>query len=244
MKLASIALLLSTLTATAKGEVHSCACEAEEFNFDINCSDTEAMITAMTFLKTSGCAADCSSPECEKNYLIVQSHHDYCPEEGVPEEVEDGFHDYDETCTACEISRPFVDGAPDCPIPNCNDNSGNDAYAALVDKGCGIDCASSECRDSFFTLRVVHDLCDHDTLSRASEEGLHDMEVSCVAQICNAVDGGDKQLECDDHDDHGHSDDHDDHDDHDDEEKAAGSGAASAAATGTAALIGVAVMMA
>lgn len=91
------ALLLSTLAASstarprqrkAEGEEHSCACEALEFNFDIDCANTSAMLDAMTVLKTSGCAQDCSSELCERNYLIVQSHHDYCPEAGIPEEVE------------------------------------------------------------------------------------------------------------------------------------------------------------
>ncbi|KAL7543688.1 hypothetical protein ACHAXR_012996, partial [Thalassiosira sp. AJA248-18] len=193
--------LLFTLAATsaAEGEAHSCACEAEEFDFKINCADTSAMLDAMTFLKSNGCATNCSSPDCEKNYLIVQSHHDYCPEEVVPEEIEDGFHDYDEVCTACDIVRKNTEGAPDCPAPNCQDKSGDEAYGALVEAGCGTDCSSVACRDNYFVLRVAHDLCDHDTLSRASEEGLHDMEVSCAAQICNTAGGEDAQLVCEDH---------------------------------------------
>lgn len=89
MKLSKV-FLLSTLACTCKAAeeaAHSCACEAEELGFQINCAATDVMLSSMAFLKSSGCATDCSSPECEKNYLIVQSHHDYCPEAGVPEEV-------------------------------------------------------------------------------------------------------------------------------------------------------------
>ena len=89
MKLSKV-FLLSTFACTCKAAeeaAHSCACEAEELGFQINCAATDVMLSSMAFLKSSGCATDCSSPECEKNYLIVQSHHDYCPEAGVPEEV-------------------------------------------------------------------------------------------------------------------------------------------------------------
>ena len=199
-------MLVTLLGAKSSAAEGSCACEAEELGFDINCDDQAAMLDALQFLKQSGCATDCSSEECTLNYYIVQAHHDFCPEEGIPEAVEDGFHDYDSTCVACDIERDFVEGAPDCPAPNCMDSSGNDAYVALVEGGCATDCSSSVCRDNFFVLRVTHDLCEHDTLSRAAEEGLHDLERPCVDQICNVGDGQSNQLVCDPHAGHGHGD--------------------------------------
>ena len=198
MKVALVILLAAL--SKSKAEVHSCACEAEEFGYQIDCEAQGVMLDALSFLKTNGCASDCSSADCEKNYLIVQTHHDYCPQDKIPEEVEDGFHDYDTSCIPCEIFRAFTEGAPDCPTPNCDDNSGNDAYAALAEAGCGVDCSSDACRDNFFILRATHDLCEHDTLSRASEEGIHDMETSCAIHICNAADGGSNQLVCAEHD--------------------------------------------
>merc|ERR1719410_3120383 len=95
------ALLLQLLLlerAAARGG--SCACEAEEFGFSLNCNDTQAMIDALGVLRSEGCSSDCSSVECEKNYYIVQAHHDSCPQEGIPEEIEDGFHDFDQSCIA------------------------------------------------------------------------------------------------------------------------------------------------
>jgi len=201
MKLA-LALLLATLFAAsvAHGEgvhSHKCACEAEEFGFDIDCDDTIAMLDALTFLKSSNCATDCSSAECERNWLIVQVHHDYCPEGGVPEVVEDGFHDYDMTCMHCDIVRPPVVGAPDCPMPSCADSSGNDAYVILVEGGCMTDCSSDTCREYFFVLRAAHDGCDEGAITTAAELGLHDLEVSCAMHICNAPAGMDDPLVCD-----------------------------------------------
>uniref|UniRef100_A0A7S0GH55 Uncharacterized protein n=1 Tax=Proboscia inermis TaxID=420281 RepID=A0A7S0GH55_9STRA len=218
-----------------EGELHPCACEAEEFGFKIDCNDEGTMLAAMTVLKTKSCATDCSSDECEKNYLIVQSHHDHCRESSIPEEIEDGFHDYDETCVACKISRPITEGAPECPTPNCSDKGGDESYTKLLDGGCQNDCSSDLCRDNYFMLVAVHDYCEHDTLTRASEEGLHDMEDPCEKlYVCNAADGGKDQLVCDDHSDH----DHDGHDDHDDK-----STAATATTTGAIALFGTIMSM-
>merc|ERR1712127_412488 len=168
----------------------TCACEAERVNFKIDCSATAAMQDSLSFLKSGGCAADCSSDTCVEAWLIVQSHHDYCPVDAIPSDIEDDFHDYDEVCASCSILRGAVDGAPDCPTPNCDDNSGNDAYASLVESGCADDCSTAECRNLYFLLRSTHDLCDHDVLTSASEEGLHDFEEHCAAAVCNAEAGG------------------------------------------------------
>ena len=182
------------------------------------------MLESMAFLKSNNCAAICSedeAPECFRQYLIVQSHHDHCPEEGLPEELEDGFHDFDTACTACAIDRKATDGAEDCPVGTCDKGPGDDAYTALILNDCGKDCSSDECKDLYFTLRYQHDKCDHDTISAASEDGMHDLEVPCGIHKCN-YDGVDNQLVCvDDHDDHDHEHDHgDDHDEETDEETA------------------------
>jgi len=222
-----------------------CISTCRELGFDINCSNEDAMIGAMAFLKSSGCASDCSSPECTKNYLIVQAHHDYCPEDIIPQGIEDGFHDYDEQCVACDIDRIATEGAVDCPMENCDDNSGNDAYASMIDAGCATDCSSDVCKEHYFTLRVTHDRCEHDTLSRSSEEGLHDMEVSCVMHVCNVVVGAeDEQLVCEDDDVHdGHDHGEDDHSSGDEEAKTLGSSGAVVFSAGGVIFFGVGLVM-
>lgn len=165
-------------------EGHSCACEADELDFEIDCANTGAMLFALQELQAAGCASDCSSAACTRNFFIVQSHHDYCPEDGIPTEIEDGFHDFEEACEHCEVSRFFVDGAPDCPAIECEDGSGNEAYARLLVNGCQADCSSQACIDDFLILRTVHDLCDHEDLTEAAEDGLHDFEESCILP-CN-----------------------------------------------------------
>jgi hypothetical protein len=149
----------------------SCACAAAEYGFAMDCSAATAMIDAYNLLKANGCAADCSSDICLKNWLLVQTHHDFCPTDIVPSDIEDGFHDFDETCKACDIARIETEGAPACPVPNCADTSGNDAYTFLRENGCAQDCDSTECNANFLTLSTVHDSCDHAVLSQAAEEG-------------------------------------------------------------------------
>ena len=227
------ALLLQATPIVAAEEDHGhddehghaaekCACMAEELGFAMDCSDTNAMMEALMVLKSSGCNTDCSSPECQKNWYIVQTHHDYCDENAMPNEIEDDFHDYDEVCESCDIKRAFVEGAAMCPTPNCADDSGNEAYVSLVENDCATDCAPDICRDAYFLLVATHDNCDHDALSVAAEEGLHDFEDVCAMHLCNSGDGTD-QLVCDEHyddeDDHGHDSHDDSHDSHDEDDK-------------------------
>ena len=77
MKLAISTILLAALRASSAAESngHSCACEAEEFGFEIDCSNPQPQLDSLAILQSSGCANDCSSAECEKHYLLVQSHH-------------------------------------------------------------------------------------------------------------------------------------------------------------------------
>jgi len=255
MKLALYAAL-AALSAPA-AMAHTCACEADEFGFKIDCADQTAMLDALEYLKTNGCATTCEDEtKCHTNFLIIQSHHDYCPEADIPEAIEDDFHDFEAKCTACEIRRAFTEGAPDCPKANCDDESGADAYTAMIEAGCLSDCSSEACKKDFTTLRVVHDSCAEDTLSIAAEKGLHDLEVPCKDVLCNAVDGGDQQLVCKggDHDDHDDHDDHAEHSSHDetksegtgsgaDETEGEGTGSGAAVASAAAALASAAILL-
>lgn len=174
---------------------HFCACEAIEFGFEIDCSQTDEMEKAMENLATFGCGNDCTSVDCETNWLLVQTHHDYCPTDALPQSVEDGFHDYDEDCASCDITRQYVDGLNNCTMSAC-DNSGNEAYDTLLSLGCITDCSLEGCEEAYFSLLTTHDQCEHDVLSTAAEEGYHDMEEACEnLHMCNAV--GKDPLVCD-----------------------------------------------
>jgi len=184
---------------------HSCACEAQEFKFKIDCTDAAQMATALNTIKTKGCAADCTVAECEKNYLIVQSHHDFCREDQISEDLEKSFHDYDQSCKkwVCDIKK-YVEGAETCPDPNCTDKSGDEAYGRMLAAGCKDACDTADCKKDYLTLVSVHDSCPHDTLSETAEKGLHDMEDACQKLYkCNVKDADKYSSTCEE-DDHNH----------------------------------------
>lgn len=110
--------------------------------------------------------------------------------------MQDGFHDLDTKCTSCTISRQYDSNNPDCPTPNCDDQSGNDAHTRASEAGCLTDCSSDACHDDYLILRMVHDECPHDTLTGAAEDGLHDLEVPCIQHSCNQVSAEEDQLTC------------------------------------------------
>ncbi|EJK71322.1 hypothetical protein THAOC_07257 [Thalassiosira oceanica] len=207
----------SIVTHKAASNGHKCACEAEEMDFKIDCENTQAMTDALYFLNANGCTekGSCDAgTDCEKNYLIVQSHHDSCPKEKIPDVIKDGIHDFDESCIGCDILRAYTKGAPDCPIALCTDTSGEDAYLSLVEKDCASDCLTDECKGLFLTLSVVHDSCPHGVLTDAVERGLNDLEGPCKEVVCNAGGKDEDPLTCTEADKAGH-DDHDDHGDKD-----------------------------
>ena len=86
--LLSLALASTSVRfAAAASNGHKCACEAIEMNFEIDCENDQAMLDALDYLNSNGCTevGSCDAgTECEKNYLIVQIHHDYCPEANIP----------------------------------------------------------------------------------------------------------------------------------------------------------------
>ena len=187
----------------------SCACEAKRLGFDIVCSDQERMLQAIGILQDSSndCATDCSSDVCYMNYLIVQSHHDFCLHDEVPGPLEDGIHFYENACADCSIQRKPDPDLLACPIVPCTTGDGNDAYQNLLSGGCLPGCSADGCADNYRILRAAHDTCPEDTLDQIAEQGIHDYEEACEMHNCNpgVVDEA-ELLHC--HDDHG-DDDHD-----------------------------------
>lgn len=194
---ALVALAFDLARAGGDGhEHHSCACQAEELGFLIDCSDNNAMLQAMAVLQdaNNNCKTDCTSEICHKNYLIVQSHHDYCLHDEVPEPLEDGIHAFEEGCQDCEIVRKPDPNLPNCPAANCN-QSGDEAYQALLMGGCLNDCNTDHCITNYRILRVVHDTCPEDTLDPLSESGIHDYEETCEAHNCNTQTPNDARVD-------------------------------------------------
>merc|ERR1712232_609881 len=86
------------------------------------------------------------------------------------------------------------------------------------------------------SLSVWSMTTDHDVLTQAAEEGLHDLEESCFMHVCDT--GKTDQLICDEeHDEHEEEEDSHDHDHvHEDEEESS-SAARKSVLVGTAAVL-------
>jgi hypothetical protein len=169
------------------GHAHqSCACEAEENGFSIDCSNGELLLDTLATLIADDCSKDCSSKACHKNFLIVQSHHDFCLHDEVPSPVEDAFHDFEEVCDHCSITRKRDPDLSNCPVSVC-DKRGDQAYQALLTEGCVISCTSSTCGKNYQILRAEHDNCDDGTISESAETGIHDLEEICEPFNCNSL---------------------------------------------------------
>ena len=78
MKLTFV-VLFAFFVALAYSE--SCACVAEEEDFTINCN--QDLTSFFEYLEDNNCQDDCDQ-NCQRNFYIVQSHHDYCLSDEVP----------------------------------------------------------------------------------------------------------------------------------------------------------------
>mmetsp|Transcript_51944 Transcript_51944/g.62458 ORF Transcript_51944/g.62458 Transcript_51944/m.62458 type:complete len:233 (+) Transcript_51944:92-790(+) len=189
MKLISFAYLVAFVSAAEEDHVHgeeTCACAAKHDNFVIDCNNTKAMTDALAILVDNSCTTDCSSDICHGNFKMIQAHHDFCLHHEVPEVVENSFHDYNDVCEHCSISRKRDPELVDCPKAVC-DKRGMDAFAALVSSGCDKNCDTSTCASNYHILRSEHDNCPEETLTEDSQTGLHTYEDICAAQNCNSL---------------------------------------------------------
>ena len=78
-------LLAITLLAVVLGAARAeeCSCAAVRLDFRITCDDDDYLIDALDALYASSCSSVCSSTDCQRNFYIIQSAHDYCAEDDV-----------------------------------------------------------------------------------------------------------------------------------------------------------------
>eukprot|EP00793_Prasinoderma_coloniale_P005419 PRCOL_00004827-RA len=185
--------------ATAPGpEVASqretCACLANELGFAINCSNTAPVMAALGYLDAN-CSeydqANVSEDEdgmCSTNYVILQSHHDFCSHHDLPIEAETRFHIYEDSFEGCEIGRQFDPELEVCPpVADCADLDKQLADIAILDSACVDDCSSDACKAAFQAVLMAHDTCHKDLLHITLEVALHDFELVCDDWLCNSV---------------------------------------------------------
>ena len=145
--------------------------------------------SANTYLGTPAnkCGANTTDhlPDCEKNFLIIQAHHDHCSHDDLPTYMETAVHTYEDLYTPCIIHRLRDDDLPDCPTGITAD-SAKVAAAVLAENNCKTTCNSTTCEDAFRSVYMAHEVLDHDDVDPAVEAALHDYEESCEDQGCNS----------------------------------------------------------
>ena len=120
----------------AKGP--QCACLADAQGWKIECADSAAMSAALTYLETSGnnCKTKSHSTECEKNYNIINAHHDHCDHDQVPEEIEKELHEFEGYYTNCDIKRKYYTLGGECAAIECHGASA-ELTTAIADLAAG-----------------------------------------------------------------------------------------------------------
>ena len=212
----STLLLCSLFAATVLSNDHDhdheeCACIYEENDYTMDCSDADALEDAFdAWFSSSVCnvTSDCGETEgdsdeaalCQEYYYIIQGHHDYCPDDDIPDEILVGFHDMEEGgCEECETDKQYNPDVGDCPDVDCTDATDAQLQADnLVTYNCSVNCSITECISAFQLVRAYHDDCEDgdDALVDDIETCIHDFEEPCQDYECNTHNST-FEFECD-----------------------------------------------
>ena len=164
-----------------------CECLANEQGWSIDCTNAVPMTNAVRYLNTTA-ACDDSSPteECEKQYHIMQAHHDHCRHDEIDHSLKRMIHDFETLYEDCTITRKYDPALTMCPDVDCS-TAGIDlvnAKTQLTAYGCDTDCSSTQCLSLFHKVVKAHDTCMESDLPTTIENALHDFEDSCT--VCNS----------------------------------------------------------
>ena len=139
-------------------------------------------------------------PDCVKNFMIIQAHHDYCPEDKVPAAIETDFHTFEEKgCMGCKIDKAYdATLTTMCPLVDCTDKPLIESARALIEAGCSETgsppvttcCQNPSEHGAWRIVRSFHNMCDADDIAALGtvietfiEEAIHDYEEDCEA-VC------------------------------------------------------------
>ena len=124
------------------GELCGCAQYEEDHPFKIDCTDKKAIEDAVNRLKLitpskAACEAVTDGVmKTQVDFFILQAHHDYCDHDVLPTDSEKYFHDWEEYCLNCVISRNYEATLKACPQINCKDQSIIDAAHYVLETTC------------------------------------------------------------------------------------------------------------
>ena len=60
---------------------------------------------------------------CARAFLVIQSHHDYCPRDTLTRYEEELFHEWESKCHGCSIVRKYDPYLTNCPVVDCLDTT-------------------------------------------------------------------------------------------------------------------------
>ena len=189
------------------GELCSCLQGDAAHPFEIDCGreDMEHVLEAWNVLTTNpecmteeGCLNPANNSTCRQSFFVVQSHHDHCSHSDVPTEVEKGYHDYDEMCWHCLISRRYSPSHDMCPEVDCNEVELADFASSVLQTACGVVdddagedgeiescCETEQTQSAFKLVLALHDACGP-TAPPIVDKLLHDYEYACEDYFCNS----------------------------------------------------------
>ena len=134
-------------------EKEPCGCVAKEPGFTIKCDTAKTTVTAaVKYLQDNVCEVKKNDTACQKNFAILNAHHDHCDHDDLPQTAELAIHSYEDKFTSCSIKRQFNPKVALCPAVNCTKmDAMNEALKEL----------DEECKPAAPTPAKDHDH-DHD----------------------------------------------------------------------------------
>ena len=146
---------------------------------------------ALDFLEANSgvCKTNANSAECKSNYYVMQAHHDHCPHDKLPHEVEDELHQFEAFYEDCYVKRQYDSDLSSCPAVSCSDALTTDGsiVTEMSDNNCDTDCSSNACKTRYQKMLMYHDTCAENELPTNLEQGVHDYEKKCVSNLCNTA---------------------------------------------------------
>ncbi len=146
---------------------------------------------ALDFLEANSgeCKKKPNSAECKSKYYVIQAHHDHCPHDKLPPEVEHELHEFEAFYDDCYIKRQFDSDLSSCPKIECSDalTTDKDIVTEMETNTCNTDCSSNACKTRFQRMLMYHDTCGENQMPTNLEQGMHTYEAKCESNLCNTA---------------------------------------------------------
>jgi len=168
-----------------------CVCQAARDGWKLDCKNMAKMTEAVSYMGANEdkCLAIDPPQACINQYHVIQAHHDHCLHHDLPADIEKILHEYEIFYQDCFIRRQYDPDLAQCPAVTCsNEQSLSDATATLLacEKTTAACAAGSTCASAVKTVLMAHDTCPEKNLPDDLEQGLHNYEDPCAAELCNA----------------------------------------------------------